>query len=62
MSATDELKPCPFCGGKPMSMTSSDGFTSIGCYNCNPVFGVMVQRETMQEAIDLWNRRTNERD
>lgn len=61
MSATDKLKPCPFCGGKAIKMTSSDGFTSIGCYNCNPVFGVMVQRDTEQQAVDLWNRRAYDR-
>lgn len=53
----EELKPCPFCGGEPEKMTSSDGFTSIGCLRCNPVFGVMVQRMTEAEAIAAWNAR-----
>lgn len=52
-----ELKPCPFCGGKAEKMTSSDGFTSIGCLNCNPLFGIMVQRSTEAEAIEAWNTR-----
>lgn len=64
MSATDKkahgLKPCPFCGGKAMKLTSPDGFTSIGCAKCNPVFVVMVQGRTERQAVDLWNRRTNE--
>ena len=62
MSTTDKLKPCPFCGGKAMKMTSPDGFTSIGCAKCNPVFGVMVQRRTEKQAVDLWNGRKHERD
>lgn len=53
----DKLKPCPFCGGEAMKMTSSDGFTSIGCLECNPVFGVMVQAMTEAEAIKAWNTR-----
>lgn len=52
-----ELKPCPFCGGEAEKMTSSDGFTSIGCLNCNPLFGIMVQRSTEAEAIEAWNTR-----
>ena len=53
----DKLKPCPFCGGEATKMTSSDGFTSIGCLECNPVFGVMVQATTEAEAIKAWNTR-----
>lgn len=52
-----ELRGCPFCGGKPEKMTSGDGFTSIGCLNCNPLFGIMVQRMTEAEAIEAWNTR-----
>lgn len=52
-----ELLPCPFCGGEAEKLTSTDGFTSIGCLNCNPFLGVMVQRGTEAEAIAAWNTR-----
>ena len=51
------LLPCPFCGGEALKMTSSDGFTSIGCLRCNPLFGVMIQAETEAEAAAAWNTR-----
>ena len=64
MSTTESqgssLALCPFCGGDPEIMTSPDGFTSIGCLKCNPVFGVMVQRRTRKEAVELWNTRAEQ--
>lgn len=51
-----ELLPCPFCGGVPEMMTSSDGFTSIGCMG-HSVFGVMIQAGTEAEAVEDWNTR-----
>ena len=53
---TDELKPCPFCGGeaiKYLSMYEDRAFVGCADEECK----VMVRRETSQEAIDAWNRR-----
>lgn len=38
-------------------MTSGDGFTSIGCFHCNPFWGVMVQGTNELDTIDVWNTR-----
>lgn len=51
------LELCPFCGGEAVKLTSIDGFTSIGCLNCNPFYGVMIQATTEAEAIAAWNSR-----
>jgi len=50
-----KLARCPFCGGKPMAMISGDGFMSIGCARCNPVFGVMLQG-TEEAVVKKWNK------
>ena len=53
------LELCPFCGGEAVKLTSIDGFTSIGCLNCNPFYGVMIQATTEAEAIAAWNSRAD---
>ena len=55
MTATEKFKPCPFCGGRPEVMTSSDGFTSVGCMSCNPVWGTMIQGADRESVMRLWN-------
>ena len=58
MTATDELKPCPFCGGKAHTFHNylwhvrCDG--TGGNYYCVMGFGAFV---TEAEAIAAWNRR-----
>lgn len=52
----EELKPCPFCGGKAMSHPySKDDFT-IYCKDCKAEIG---WREK-EEAIKAWNTRKGE--
>jgi Lar family restriction alleviation protein len=68
---SDELKPCPFCGGKA-EMRDARKFLvvskfsyiipySVGCSNkkCD-VKPYTEYSSTEQEAIDAWNRRAND--
>jgi len=59
----EELKPCPFCGDqKPAPATTKlvvDGYTYhlVMCIKC----GVKTSLcETYDEALDIWNTRSNE--
>mgnify|MGYP003468841772 CR=1 FL=1 len=58
-----ELKPCPFCGGKPSIAQERYMEYYHLCHTCK---GSTVQMHihtglypTKQEAIEGWNRRTN---
>jgi Lar family restriction alleviation protein len=52
-----ELKPCPFCGGKPFVYTTGNvscGFyVEIICENC----GCRTDRAIEEVASDVWNAR-----
>lgn len=49
----DKLKPCPFCGGKALLW---DICNVVKCTLC----GVeTITYETEEEAIEVWNRRTD---
>lgn len=50
---SDELKPCPFCGGEA-EFISGVGFFCVSCSFC---CGETNLYNTGQEAIDAWNRR-----
>ena len=62
---SNELKPCPFCGGTKISLYSEKdeelhGFLHI----CEGFDDYMVKVEsrlfqTEEEAIDAWNRRVS---
>ena len=58
-----KLKPCPFCGGEDvMTMLCGDGYYVV-CYSRNKGKGCGSStgwHETEQEAIESWNRRTND--
>lgn len=59
----EELKPCPFCGGKNVEVTQEDcfGFDNdewlIHCDNCGLQFGFGKQYKTKSEVIEAWNGR-----
>ena len=57
----DELKPCPFCGGKAFStgVLPTYGFDVMYraiCEDCNIS---TPSKWTKEKAIEAWNRRVN---
>lgn len=56
----DELKPCPFCGGKARVKDYGNGETfRVVCENYLCPAESFIYH-TAQEAIDWWNRRAND--
>lgn len=58
----EELKPCPFCGGKAeiIIFSAEYGTVTVGCTNeeCDITMGKAFF--TDEEAIQHWNRRVND--
>lgn len=57
----EELKPCPFCGGKAVMISYSE-FAFIQCENCEcrtPRIDANAQFCAKDRAIELWNRRAD---
>lgn len=61
----DELKPCPFCGGKAklkiiysdaIAMMEKITWHKISCTKCD----CKIERFDVIEAIEAWNRRVSE--
>ena len=55
----DDLKPCPFCGDKYISISRKGYGVSVGC-NSAGCFGCHVysrEFESKEKAINAWNRR-----
>ena len=62
-----ELKPCPFCGGKPKIITFKHSYSrfliyQIMCFSCYTQPRFFVRGETEQKAIEAWNRRVGDTD
>lgn len=53
-----ELKPCPFCGSVHTQIHGATVFYAI-CTDCEASSGCYDNR---QEAIDAWNKRSNEQE
>ena len=53
----DELKPCPFCGGTPITVVDDETEEKFGvkCFKCGG--SIYPEKETLYEAIEAWNRR-----
>ena len=59
-----ELKPCPFCGGKPFVSARLPYFgetptVAVVCGDCNAASKHKIKEE---EAIKAWNRRAEDVD
>lgn len=59
-----ELKPCPFCGGKPFFdiVYFSNGVLEhcIACTDCDGVFIVAYKDTDENDLAEAWNRRADE--
>ena len=62
---TEELKPCPFCGGKAEVLTDENEEYYVSCTECTALLGYCTDTwgdySTEDEAIEAWNRRANGR-
>lgn len=57
-----ELKPCPFCGGKPRFWNWKSEW-AVEC--CNDYCCVLPETEicdTKEAAVEIWNRRVGDTD
>lgn len=50
----DEMKPCPFCGSKKISLDVSGNWAQVECDSCGSAGAVFDNKE---EAIEAWNTR-----
>lgn len=58
----DELKPCPFCGGKAFVSAKLPYFgetltLAVVCEKCN---ASSKHKTTEEKAIEAWNRRADD--
>ena len=61
----EKLKPCPFCGGfaevhcwhRPQCMAKDEIRAEVQCNYCFATVGTYYTKE---EAIEAWNRRTEQ--
>ncbi len=56
---SEELKPCPFCGGKAEA-SSGPGttFCSVHCFDCGVAMDAIKPAHYLPRVIAAWNRRT----
>ena len=60
---SEELKPCPFCGGKVEIFQDDNEEYCVLCVNCNSLhrycYDTWAEFKTEAEAISSWNRRAD---
>ena len=61
---TDELRPCPFCGGTPRVKHLFSGgeptHSRVECTRCHIKTDYYVYEFGERNIIRVWNRRTND--
>lgn len=53
---TEELKPCPFCGGKEVKLFKEGGIWVVECLQCLAKVGATAE----DDVLDFWNSRSIE--
>ena len=53
---TEELKPCPFCGGKEAKLYNNGIVWVVECRQCLAKIGATFEKD----AVDFWNYRPKE--
>jgi Lar family restriction alleviation protein len=56
---SDRLKPCPFCGGVPQSVPTSNGARFIECTKCHASTSLMYStgEDCAPILAEKWNKR-----
>ena len=56
------LKPCPFCGKTPVTVVDDETEEKFGvkCFACGGA--IFPEKDTLEEAIEAWNRRVGDND
>ena len=62
MSDPIYLIPCPFCGGEAVLIKNPEGFDThcVKCSTCGCNTGAYLGGDSLQNAVDAWNRRAND--
>ena len=60
-----ELKPCPFCGGKPSIISFKHTYSTffvyqVMCFSCHTQPKFFGRGTTKGKAIEAWNRRAGD--
>lgn len=60
---SEELKPCPFCGGREISVKHDDGIHWLRCDTCEATGPTLTKYhgEEGEPCVD-WNTRVNTND
>lgn len=58
---TEELKPCPFCGGEVgVDYSDFNRFYEICCSNLDCIAIVSIDHKEKSKAIKAWNTRVSD--